>query len=90
MVMCFDGRSMACRRKLDEWISESYPDGRRQAELWVTDAGLTAGADPREPKRRVAFSDTCRENVLVGVWACLSQRLCSRPSLALASQLVGR
>ena len=67
MVMCFDGRSKACRRKLDDWVCENYPDEGKQAELWVTYAGLTAGADPREPKRKLAFSDTCRESVLVGL-----------------------
>ena len=82
MVMCCEGRSKACRRKLGDWVSENYPDECKQAEMWVTDAGLTAGADPREPQRRVAFSDTCRESVLVGLGACLFQRRCSRPSLA--------
>ena len=67
MVMCFDGRSKACRRKLDDWVCENYPDEGKQAELWVTYAGLTAVADPREPKRKVAFSDACRESVLVGL-----------------------
>lgn len=67
MVMCFDGRSKACRRKLDDWVCENYPDEGKQAELWVTYAGLTAATDPREPKRKVAFSDTCRESVLVGL-----------------------
>ena len=34
----------------------------------VTCAGLTAGGnDPREPKRRVAFSENCRECVSVGL-----------------------
>ena len=67
MVMCFDGRSKACRRKLDDWVCENYPDEGKQAELWVTYAGLTAGTDPREPKRKLAFSDKCCESVLVGL-----------------------
>ena len=66
MVMIFDGRSKECRRKIDEWMMENYEDENRQVELWVTYAGLTA--DLREPKRRrVAFSDTCRECVMVGL-----------------------
>ena len=40
-------------------------DESKQAELWVTYAGLTAGADPREPKRWP--SQTCRESVFVGL-----------------------
>ena len=68
MVMFFDGRSKAIRRRLDDWICEHYPDETKQAELWVTCAGLTAGnTDPREPKRRVAFSENCRECVSVGL-----------------------
>ena len=66
MVIFFDGRSKGCRRKLDGWLAENYPDASKQAELWVTYAGMTASSDPREAKRRVAFSDSNRECVMVG------------------------
>ena len=67
MVMLFDGRSKSCRRQLEDWVFTNYPEETKQAELWVTYAGVTASDDPREPRRRVAFSDTCRECVLVGL-----------------------
>ena len=67
IVMCFDGRSRTCRRKLDEWMCETFPEESKQAELWITYAGVTAAADPREPKRKVAFSDESRECVYVGL-----------------------
>ena len=67
IVMCFDGRSRTCRRKLDEWMCETFPEESKQAELWITYAGVTAAADPREPKRKVAFSDASRECVYVGL-----------------------
>ena len=61
-------RSKTCRRNLEDWVCENYPDETKQAELWVAYAGLTGGSnDPREPKRRVAFSENCRECVSVGL-----------------------
>ena len=67
MVILFDGRSRTCRRKFEDWICEVFPDELRQVELRIIYAGVTAGADPREPKKKVAFSDTCSESVFVGL-----------------------
>ena len=55
MVILFDGRSRTCRRKFEDWICEVFPDELCQVELRITYAGVTAGADPREPKKKVAF-----------------------------------
>ena len=66
LVILFDGRSKSSRRAFEDWLAEHYPDGHKQADLWITYAGMTAD-DPREPKRRVAFSDNNRETVFVGL-----------------------
>ena len=51
---------------MEGFIDLHFHDQSRQAELWLTYAGLTTKEDTRHAKRRVAFSGTKQETVLAG------------------------
>jgi hypothetical protein len=66
IILMLDGRSRSCRRKFEAFIDDHFGDPTRHAEVWITYAGAQQSTDPREAKRKVAFSDTKQEMLLAG------------------------
>jgi len=64
VLLFFDGRNRKIRRPLEDWFDVAFPDSNKTAELWLT-YKLDDAGDVRTPKRRLAFSASNTEVMLV-------------------------
>ena len=62
LILACDGRSKTVRSHMMKWSEESSSvDPAKAADVWVTYSAHPGRDDPREPKRKIAFSATNRE-----------------------------